>query len=251
MKRMNSVLQRVKQILAATAFFALSLQSFSLSAATITLMGTNVTYEYDDVTNAAALALFGTPTISGDVVSFLPPSFRAQSVDGVASSNPLVSTDVVSANFVFSRVWSRSQTALSSIEVIEFGDYEVSNGDSAHLDLLLTASSNANPLNFVPDLTSLDFVGDSGGAQTWLTSAEVNPMAAFSGTDSAWLWDFQVSIQNTLTATTNEVGETAWIQKKLTFAVTEVSEVPVPAALWLFSSALVGLVFYKRKYTAV
>lgn len=211
------------------------------SAATVVLTGDTIIYEYDDVTNAAALTLFGVPTIVGDVVRFLPPDFRAESIDGVATNSGSGGTDIVTANFIFDRVWAMDQSALQSIEIVEFGDYEVTNGDSAHLDLLLTASNNANFTEFDFDSASLDFVGDSGGAQTWITSASISPFDQFS-TDP---WDVAVTIQNTLTAITDANGESAWIQKKLSFVAS--SQIPVPAAAWLFGSGLLGLFAVKGK----
>ena len=56
--------------------------------------------------------------------------------------------------------------------------------------------------------------------------------------------DISVSIQNTLVATTDATGETAWIQKKLSF--TAITEAPLRAGAWLFGSALVGLAGIKH-----
>ena len=53
-----------------------------------------------------------------------------------------------------------------------------------------------------------------------------------------------LNIQNTLQAYTDANGESAWIQKKITLVV---SEVPVPAAVWLFGSALAGLGWMRRR----
>ena len=54
--------------------------------------------------------------------------------------------------------------------------------------------------------------------------------------------DLRLSIQNDLSAFTDASGERAWIEKKLVLNITTV--VPVPAAVWLFGSALgvVGLI---------
>ena len=48
--------------------------------------------------------------------------------------------------------------------------------------------------------------------------------------------DVMVTITDILEAETDAAGEQAWIQKKITLAATTV--VPVPAAIWLFISAL-------------
>ncbi|NIQ96189.1 MAG: hypothetical protein GWN87_19790, partial [Desulfuromonadales bacterium] len=108
----------------------------------------------------AALALFGTPTIVGDAVRFLPPSFRAESIDGAG-------TDLVTANFIFDRVYSIGGADIGTIDILEFGDYEITSGDSVEADLLLTASNNNNVLEFTSDSAAFDAAGDSGGLQTW------------------------------------------------------------------------------------
>jgi len=218
----------------AVGLFA-SLATLSANAALVTLVGTSINYEYDDVANAGALSLFGTPTIIGDDVRFLPPSFRAESIDGAG-------TDLVTANFVFSRVYSTNGGQIQQLKVVEFGDYEITNGDAVSADLLLTAASNTNVFDFTSDSAEFDAAGDSSGKQTWMMMSLIDPSQAFIGASD----DMAISIQNTLTATTNAFGETAWIQKKLTFAAST-SVIPVPAAAWLFGSAIIGLAGIKRR----
>jgi len=218
----------------AAGLFA-SLATLSANAAMVTLVGTSVNYEYDDVANAGALSLFGTPDIIGDDVRFLPPNFRAESIDGAG-------TDLVTANFVFSRVYSTNGGQIQQLKVVEFGDYEITNGDAVSADLLLTAASNNNVFDFTSDSAAFDAAGDSSGKQTWMMMSVINPSLAFIGPSS----DMAISIQNTLTATTNAFGETAWIQKKLTLAAST-SVIPVPAAAWLFGSAIIGLAGIKRR----
>lgn len=221
----------MKRVLATILFAVFA--SAPAFAATVTLPGTTITYEYDDVANAAALALFGAPTIVGDQVRFLPPSFRAESVDGAGS-------DVVSANFVFSRIYSNGGADIVSLSIVEFGDYEITNGDSVGADVLLTASNNNDFSEFASASDAVDASGDSGGLQTWLMQAGLNPALVFDSAAN----DVALSIQNTLTATTDAFGETAWIQKKITVVA---STVPVPAAVWLLGSALGVLGWARRK----
>lgn len=227
----------------------LALSMSAPHAATVTLVGDTITYEYDDVANAAALALFGVPTIIGDDVRFLPPNFRADSIDGIGVTTG-TNTDSVSANFIFDRVYTNDGVSeIAEIRVVEFGDYEITNGDAplpksyVEADVLLTVSSNNNLFDFADSGDSFDAEGDSGGKQTWLMQASVMPMDEFFF-DSAN--DVAVSLQNTLSAFTDANGERAWIQKKLSFVASTQPIVPVPAAVWLFGSAL-GLLGWVRR----
>jgi hypothetical protein len=217
----------------------------NLSGTTCTLNGSAIKYEYDINTNAAALALFGAPDIQGDVVRFLPPSFRAESIDGVGTTTGL-NSDVVSANFIFDRVYSTNQKALSQVQIIEFGDYEIDNGDSAEVDLLLSMSNNNNFLEFTSASAAFDAAGDSGGLQTWQIQAALSPEAEFSAVAN----DVAITIQNTLTATTNAAGETAWIQKKISLVATTETVVPLPAGIWLMLSGLGVLASMRRRRSA-
>ncbi len=210
--------------------------------ATVTLNGSTINYEYDTVTNAAALIIFGTPTIQGDVIRFVPPSFRAESIDGVATNTPLTGTDVVSAEFVFDRVYSVNQLELTQIQVIEFGDYQITNGDEVTADLLLSMTNNNNALEFTNDSQAFSALGDSAGLKTWQLVSTLDPSLVFSPVAN----DVNIKIRNTLTATTNAIGETAWTQKKFSF-VASTAVVPVPAAVWLFGSALGLLGWIKRR----
>ncbi|MDH3978472.1 MAG: hypothetical protein OEU86_08150 [Gammaproteobacteria bacterium] len=227
---------------------ALLLVISASQAATVTLNGSSIKYQYDTVTNADALLLFGTPTIVGDTVRFLPPSFRAESVDGLASSPDLTGgTDIVSANFIFERVWSTNGDAFTQLQVVEFGDYEITNGDSVSGDLYVQAASNVNGLDFIFGTDEFNASGDSGGLGTWDMGVSLFPADDFTGDAN----DMAVSIQNTLTATTDANGETAWIQKKIAFTAGDapITLVPLPAGVWLFGSALGLLGWSRRKRT--
>lgn len=215
-----------------------TIASAPAGAAIVQLVGDNIIYEYDNVANAAALSLFGTPTIAGDVVRFAPPSFRAESVDGAG-------IDTATANFIFNRVYTIGGGEIAEIKVIEFGDYEIIDDYRVSLDLLLTASSNVNFLDFTSDSASLDYFGDSAGLQTWLVSTSIMPAADFTSAAN----DMLLSIQNTLQAETNAQGQSAWIQKKLAFiaSTTPNPVIPVPGAVWLFGSALGLLTMVRRR----
>jgi len=232
---------------------AISLAAFMLSAqanaAPVTQCGPTICYTYDDA--QAAVAEFGQPTFVGDLVRFLPPSFRAQSDDGVAQSNPAISRDTATANFIFDDVYTLSGADIGFIRVVEAGDYEIINGGDISVDLYLQASNNNDFFDLTTATNSFDAVGDSGGLQRWQLDAIIRPLVDQSDIlGTPWLSSnsLALNIQNTLTAYTDENGETAWVQKKITLAV---SEVPVPAAVWLFGSGLGLLGFLRRRKPGV
>ena len=220
-----------------------SVLAISANAATVQLEGDTVTYEYDNVTNAAALTLFGMPTIVGDTVRFAPPNFKAQSIDGIGI-NTGTNTDSIGGNFIFDRVFSNNGLPIAEIKVTEFGDYEIVNGDSVSLDLLVSASNNNNFAEFTSAQSSLDVSGDTGGLVVFTVNdvvATIFPAQSFATNPN----DILITIQNTLTAVTNAQDENAFIQKKLSFVATVV---PIPASVWLLGSAL-GLLGVLRRRT--
>lgn len=218
------------------AVTSMSLVAVVSQAADVTLFGNTINYVYDD----AQTTLFGTPTIIGDTVRFTPSNFRAESNNNLLAPTSL--TDTATATFVFKSVYSANGTdELLSLQVKEFGDYRIDNGGSVGGDLWLSAYSNVNALDMSIVLDDFDASGDSSGNQLWTMDALINPAAEFtySATDMA------VQIQNNLTATTTANGELAWIQKKVNFVAS--NPVPVPAAAWLFGSALLGLIGVARR----
>jgi hypothetical protein len=224
----------VKYTATLAAVFAIF--SMPVQAAPITKCGTSICYTYDDA--QGAVGLFGTPTLVGDSLVFLPPSFRAESLNGAG-------TDVVSANFIFDNIYSKNGVSdITNLTVYESGDYDIINGDEVGADVLLTVVNLEPNPGFPPipetgtSLTSFDAFGDSGGQQEWELLNSYNLADDFSLSTKS----LQLSLQNTLTATALDSGDSAWIQKKLTFT----AAVPVPAAVWLFGSGL-GLLGWMRR----
>lgn len=227
-------------VAAAIAMFAFLVSAQTVSAASVTQCGPTICYTYDDA--QAAVGLFGQPTLIGDSIRFLPPNFRAQSDDGAL-------TDTATANFIFDDVYTLSGNDIYKIRVIEAGDYEITNGDWVSADMYLQIANNNNIFDLTTSTSSFDASGDSGGIQRWTLDDEILPLndpSDLLGTPWTESSSMSLNIQNTLQAYTDENGETAWIQKKVTLSV---SEVPVPAAVWLFGSALAGLGWLRRRQT--
>lgn len=219
---------------AVLAMFALPAQ-----AASVTDCGPTICYTYDNT--QVATNLFGTPTLVGDSLVFLPPNFRAESLNGAG-------TDVVSANFIFDEIFTKSGNDIANFTVYESGDYDLINGDEVGVDILLTVVNLADP-GFPPipetgtNLTSFTATGDSGGQQEWDLYNSYNLGDDFELATNS----LQLSLQNTLTAIADDPNDSAWIQKKLSFTATVV---PVPAAVWLFGSALGLLGWMRRRVNA-
>jgi hypothetical protein len=78
----------------------------------------------------------------------------------------------------------------------------------------------------------------------WSLTGVITPAALFADLAT----DIDFSIQNTLQAFAAPGWPNyAFVQKKLSLTVTAVSTVPVPAAVWLFGSALGLFGFMRRK----
>lgn len=204
-------------------------------AAPVTLVGDTVSYQYDD--SQAAIGLFGVPVISGDVIRFLPATFRAQSLNGDGA-------DLMSSTFLFDRVYTNSGADIAGIRTVEEGDYRIIGDGFVSADLSLRASNNNDFTESVSDSDSISASGTSG-FQEFSLSAGFNVAESFESPAN----DIALAIGNDLLAITDANGEVAWVQKKLSF--TAVSQVPIPAAAGLFMSALMGLLLVGRRKARV
>jgi len=199
--------------------------SQTVSAASVTQCGPTICYTYDDA--QAAVGLYGTPTLSGDLLRFLPQNFRAQSDDGVG----VVST---SASFFFDNVYSVSGDAIEKIMIHEFGDYEITNGDRVS-DLLTLDAENNLGAGTASESELFNASGGSTGLQGWSIDNTLSVDSEFLSNS------LSLTVTNLLEAETGEVGETAWIQKKVEIQAISITAVPLPAGAWLMLSALGAL----------
>jgi hypothetical protein len=200
-------------------------------AAPVTQCGTNICYDYDDA--QLGKDLFGLPTLSGDSLIFLSPSFRAESLNGDG-------TDTAEATFVIDSVYSVNGGDIMDLVIYESGDYEITNGGSVSAELILDVENN-NSAETGSTGDIITALGDSGGQQEWSLLADYDPHSVFTEPSN----DVKVSITDILIADANTATESAWIQKKLTLSAASV--VPVPAAIWLFGSGIGLLGWMRRK----
>ena len=229
-----------------------SLYALPSSATVISYCGPNLCFEYDDA--QAAVALYGLPNFVGDDAYFTPNVFRAQSADGVGLHSPFGNTDFVDGTFVFSRVYTvNPNNEISGILAYEEGDYEINYADGeVHGDLYLRALGLNAVEPTVVATDSVDFVGNSGGNQLWSMTANLFPAASLTQIAN----NITLTIQNQLSAFTSDTtagSEYAYIEKKLILEINTLipvnNVVPVPAAVWLFGSAI-GLLGVARRRRA-
>jgi len=203
------------------------------NAATITDCGPNVCYEYDNA--QAAVALTGLPSLVGDDMRFLPPAFRAQSSGGAGWVT-------ATASFVFARVYTVDPNdEIATFHTAEELDYEIVTDGQVSATLYTRALSNILLTDDTSTTVNWGPVnGDTGGAQVDDIAAYLYPAAMFAAAAN----DLQITIENTIRAYTDALAEDAFVQKKFTLSTVtrdSINVVPVPAAVWLFGSAL-GLI---------
>lgn len=216
-------------------------------AAMVSLCGPTVCYEYnDDVGSNPGIAAFGSPYLlaGSDILEFTPTNFGLISTGGTA--------ETMMATFQFDRVYATNGGEITSLSVTDTGDYRILNGGSVSDALRLTAVDQVNDDSlpgFPESVTNLQVF--SAAAPTsgfsfvnWALTSTINPAATFS--DFAGVVDLQ--IHNVLDAVTHAAGQQAIIAKKLVLT-TSVAVVPVPAAAWLFGSAI-GLLGWVRRHRA-
>lgn len=219
--------------------------SGNVSAALVTLDGDGFNVVYDD----AALGLFGSPTLSGDgkTILFSPLSFKATS----ANQGYVPET----SNVQFDIILDDGSKQLSGVRLIENGDYRLVNGGNLSEVPEVNVSGELRLTNL---FTGNQFVQQafSAGALantcSSITSCTPSPWTidTSASADAAWgAVDVRVRIQNDLLAGSFEARDFADIEKKhasQTISLTP-TFVPVPAAVWLFGSALAGLMGLRRK----
>jgi hypothetical protein len=225
------------KIIAASAFLALV--GFQANAASVTTCGNDVCFTYDDSTE------FGSANVVGNSIFFAPTSFTAESLNGqgaVSTSSTInVLVESITQGFNLQQFFLQEQGDY----FIEGQQASVSAGGQFAATSLTKTCDTGGLFEFacreevLLDGGDLDTVGEF---DDWSISAFIDLAQNEDwGSDSRVL----LTIENRLSATTFNLGEEAFIEKK--FAGVGITVIPVPAAVWLLGSALGLLGFSRRK----
>jgi len=195
------------------------------------------------------MGLFGSPTVTGNTIFFTPTDFIAQSTNGDGTFLTSSTINVV--------ITPNQGKALTSLALTERGDYSLDGeGSSVGIGGQLRAFSMNDPINvedssFITSASNLTI--NDNLYHNWTAGAGVDLTGAQWQKTSA----VDMTLENVLEATTNgdSFPSKAFIQKKftgvgITVGLVPPASVPVPAALWLFGSGLVGLIGVARRERA-
>lgn len=207
-------------------------------AAIITISGDTVdfTYNTDNID-----PLFGSLSVVGDTIFATPVDFKAQSNGGAI---------IVSGTGTIT-ITTKTGYSFKNILAGESGIYNTSGTGTVDVNASLRLSDAANPVFGVSETTNLTvdapFANTSGSNMDWSANG------GFDLTTATWdgLSSVNLRLTNLLTATGGTSG-LAYVDKSLVGAVgfTVVTVVPVPAAVWLFGSGLIGLIGLARRKTS-
>lgn len=217
------------------------LSAFSAQAAQVTAFGDDVSFTYDDAT------LFGEVTVIGNTFFFTPDNFSAESLNGAgtATANETLDIDIkaLTDGFDFNTLYMR-----------ERGDYFL-DGANSSVDVSgqFDVTSNTKLCGGLFPCESVNtFTAGTLNVQNTLTEWEVNETVDLTSV-SGWGSDTDVSVtmENLLSARTIDTPSSrAFVEKKFGGVAISVNEppavIPVPAAVWLFGSGLLGLVGIAR-----
>lgn len=233
----------------------LALATTPAQAVPITLCGNSICYVYDnDPMVNAGITLYGAPTLLGnsDTLKFAPTAFDADSDPGTTG----IPTPTESAVFLFSSVYSLNGTdEIGTIQVSEDGDYQILGDAGVAANLGVTVidivdnppATPGFPEQLVDNQVFTSSTPTGLAFAQWSLASMVSPATVFTDLAS----NVELSISNTLQAFSGPGGGYGYIAKKLLLTVSastppDNTNIPVPAAAWLFASGL-GLMGWLRR----
>jgi len=206
-----------------------------------TVVGTNVTYEYDD----ALMGLYGQPILSGDSLIFTPTNFKALSTNGQGI--------VQTSSTINVKVYANTNYTLTAFNLTELGDYsligsdaEVALGGQIRLfDLANISNQLTDLITATAPLTVTTTLGNNYKTTNWQANAAI-------AVPTNWSTGVNLTIENILLARTTQLGSAAFIEKK--FSGNSVILTPVPEAetyaMMLAGLGLIGFMVRRRTRSA-
>lgn len=229
---MNDLYARLRAFAVTAAFLA---TLFATPGHAALIEGADVWFEYDDASR------FGVASVSGNTISFAPTDFGIQTSDGV----PVHDSDFAD---LMIRVWAKAGSgfAVNGGRLVESGSYFLQGADSEVTARGSIWVSQGTPDSFVPlgmDSLALDGPIDTVGVESaWRGDASVN-FASAPEWGAGTVFNF--AIDSYVSAYTVEPGSVARATTD-SISLEVVSAVPLPGAVWLFGSALLGVVGMRR-----
>jgi hypothetical protein len=225
-----------RKITLAVAGLSAALLSGNALAAWQTLVGTNVTYQYEDT----LMGLYGQPFLSGDSLVFTPTNFKAESSNG---------QEVVQTGSTINvRVYANSNYTFSAFNLTELGDYALIGNDAQvavggqirAFDLANAGSQLTDSITVTAPLTVTTTLANYQ-TTNWQANAAI-------AVPTNWSNGVNLTIENILLASTSQAGSLAFVEKK--FVGNSVVITPVPEAetyaMMLAGLGLIGFMVGRR-----
>ena len=223
-------------------------------AAIVNVAGAQFDVRYDDVQLdplSGQFSLFGAPVISGANIIFRPNNlFASSTADGLVIVPATFNLTIVPHAGQSLQISGLSLTELGDFSLLGAGSYVCIGGQLIAYDpsnlfsyttsniSMVSPANTGNTVTAPPNVQNANWVGQAG------ISGNPLPFANLAGTN--------VILENQLqaAASISDPNSLAFIQKKVagdTVTLTVVTPVPVPAAVWLLGSGMLGLVGATRR----
>jgi len=228
-----AIISKLREVTALSLISACTL----CNAATVHLAGDTVDFYYDNA--QPGMSAYGPLSAIGN-------SIFAQSVNlsADASNGSSVSTNALGSITIV----AHSGYSFDSMQVAQFGDYSLNGaGASINVSGTLSVEDSTNSTTSSSNTLTISGLG--------INDSQTHEWQATAGFDlSSTMWNsvssIELSLDTLLSASTVANGEFAFTASKYVgggMVTIETSVVPVPAAVWLFGSGLLGLAGVARR----
>ncbi|HNQ03404.1 MAG TPA: PEP-CTERM sorting domain-containing protein [Thiobacillaceae bacterium] len=231
--------------IAIAALIASAALAGQAQAIPVTIAGSTVSFTFDD----ALTGMFGTPTVTGDLLYFTPTTFIAQSANGAGFD--------IANQTVNIKVTANAGHRITGASLSEAGDYYNINTNFAGFEgvgvggQFIARDMDAPGTNY-----SISSIMASAPTTATVASLQTFSTTGWSASASAGMMGWggdgvDITLQNILIASSLNPASAAFIEKK--YAGIGLTTVPVPEAetyaMFLAGLGIIG--FLARRRTAV